>query len=110
MLFRSVRKVGNKNKIFTMNAENGAELVELSSVSSNDHTPVWSPEGKRIAFISDRVNGRYHLFVMDLHGGNISQITDGDFDIASMVWGKNNALYFSANAGKNWDIWRVNYN
>lgn len=45
--------------------------------------PVWSPDSRKIAFLSDRVKndhgggsrGRVHLFVVDLEGG-LEQITD----------------------------------
>lgn len=101
------RIVGKSSKIYTMNSADGSNLTELSSVESFDYSPIWSPDGEKIAFISDRVRDRWHLFLMGVTGQNIIQITDGDFDVNSMDWGKDNSIYFSSNAGGNWDIWRL---
>lgn len=102
-----VRKVGDYNRIFSMDAQTGTNLIELSSTACNDTSPEWSPGGNHIAFLSDRVNGRYHLYVMNRNGQNVTQLTDGLFDINSLLWGKDGFIYFSANAGGNWDIWRL---
>jgi Tol biopolymer transport system component len=39
--------------------------------------PTWSPDGKRIAYQSNR-DGSYHIYVMDTDGGNTKQISSGD--------------------------------
>ena len=41
-------------------------------------TPAWSPDGRRIAFVSNRNGGGHlgHLFVMDADGGGVEQLTD----------------------------------
>ena len=36
--------------------------------------PVWSPDGKQIAFTSNR-NGNYDIYVMNSDGSNVRQIT-----------------------------------
>ena len=101
------RKVGDYTHIYTMDIATGANLMELTSIDANDFSATWSPDGKHIAFISDRVGGRDHLFVMDDSGRGVTQLTDGLFDLSSANWGKDGFIYFSANAGENWDIWRL---
>jgi Tol biopolymer transport system component len=49
--------------------------------------PAWSPNGKRIAFTSDR-NGSYQIFMIGADGANLRQITSptaqpGSFPIFS---------------------------
>ena len=39
-----------------------------------DYWPVWSPDGKRIAFTSNR-DGNYEIYVMDADGGNPHNLT-----------------------------------
>jgi hypothetical protein len=102
-----VRKVGDFFRIFSMDAQTGTNLIELSSTACNDVAPQWSPSGNHIAFISDRVNNRKHLYIMNSNGQNVTQLTDGLFDIDSIHWGKDGFIYFSANAGDNWDVWRL---
>ena len=49
-----------------------------------DQHPRWSPDGKHIAFISDRAqDGEWQLYVMSRDGGEALQLTDirGEIDI-----------------------------
>lgn len=48
---------------------NAVALTQNSGIASNFH-PQISPDGKSIAFISDRAGGDYNLWVMDADGGN----------------------------------------
>ena len=102
-----IRQVGEYKQIFQMDASSGANLIELSSMASNNYSPVFSPDGRYIAFISDRVGGRKHLYIMSANGQGVTQLTDGYFDVSHMTWGEDGFIYFSANAGGNWDIWRL---
>jgi dipeptidyl aminopeptidase/acylaminoacyl peptidase len=52
----------------------GSRVRELTSGARNDSSPVWSPEGKRIAFLSDR-DGTNQLHVMWLDTREIAQLT-----------------------------------
>ncbi len=47
--------------------------------------PVWSNDGKRLAFLSSR-SGKNQIYVMSLDGGEGEPITDQKADIASFAW------------------------
>lgn len=102
-----VRRVGAHDQIFRMDPKSGTNLVQLSSMACNDRLPLFSPSGHYVAFISDRIDGKMHIYLMDINGQNVTQLTDGNFSVKSIAWGKNGFIYFSANAGGNWDIWRL---
>ena len=50
-----------------------------------DHSPRWSPDGRRLAFVSDRP-GTNQLFWIGADGGEAEQLTTLDTDISDPVW------------------------
>lgn len=62
-----------KGDIWTVPAA-GGNAVRLTSLPSYEASPVWSPDGKRIAFSSDRY-GNSDIFVMDAAGGPATRLT-----------------------------------
>ena len=52
-------------------------LMQLTDSDGYDSGPVWSPNGRQIAFVSDR-DGSFELFVMNAYGGGVRQLTDND--------------------------------
>ncbi len=62
-----------KGDIWTVPAA-GGNAVRLTSLPSYEASPVWSPDGKLIAFSSDRY-GNSDIFVMDAAGGPATRLT-----------------------------------
>lgn len=54
---------------------NGSSVTQLTDDSAHDVMPVFSPDGKRIAFASDR-SGNWDIYMMDVNGGQPVQLTD----------------------------------
>ncbi len=52
----------------------GSRVRELTSGARNDSSPVWSPDGKRVAFLSDR-DGTNQLHVMWIDTREMAQLT-----------------------------------
>jgi len=52
---------------------------QMTSGAGNNTQPAVSPDGSRIAFVSNR-SGAPHIWLMDADGGNVSQLTNGTDD------------------------------
>jgi len=55
-------------------SSNGGIAIPLTLTDSYEYLPVWSHNGKKIAFASDR-NGNFDIFLMDASGGEARQLT-----------------------------------
>ncbi|MCC6905903.1 MAG: PD40 domain-containing protein [Anaerolineae bacterium] len=59
----------------------------LTSGAGDDDDPVWSSDGTRIAFDSNRAGGsNFLLYVLDVNTGQVSQITSGAQDDVAPAW------------------------
>lgn len=67
---------GNR-EIYTMHAD-GSNQVNLTNDPADDYDPVWSPDGTRIAFVSNRSDGEeggLHIFIINADGSNPTRIS-----------------------------------
>ena len=81
-------------------ATTGGTAVRLTTQDSYESVPVWSPDGRQIAFASDRY-GNNDVFVMDADGGSARRLTTlsvGEVPEAFTPDGK--FVYYSANNQK----------
>ncbi len=62
-------------EIYTVDAS-GENLKRLTYAAANDDYPVWSPDGKHIAFVSAR-NGDEGVYTMNPDGSNQTRIATG---------------------------------
>ncbi|MBD5211327.1 MAG: peptidase S41 [Bacteroidales bacterium] len=84
-----------KGDIYTVPAA-GGEATRLTTSESYETSPRWSPDGKKIAFASDR-HGNTDIFVMNANGGTPKRLTSnsaGELPEAFSADGKE--IYYSA--------------
>lgn len=76
-----------RGDVFTVPIEKGPTRNLTNSSGSHDREPAWSPDGARIAFISDR-SGEEELYVIDQAGnGPAEQLTnDGAAQRFGLLW------------------------
>jgi TolB protein len=86
LLWRRVTATGGKSEsgrnseVFWMNLETG-EQRNVTANQAYDGWPAWSPDGKRIAFASNRANEAFEAFdiyVAAPDGSNVTRVTFGD--------------------------------
>jgi TolB protein len=64
----------------------GGRFRKLTENQRSNEDPCWSPDGRYIAFSSDR-EGRYHIYIMNANGQNQRRITFGQGDQTTPSWG-----------------------
>ena len=73
----------NKNighDIYIINSD-GTGLKKLTNSDADDLSPCWSPDGRKIAFVSNR-DGLYHIYIMNPDGTDQRRLTDSEMEEA----------------------------
>jgi Tol biopolymer transport system component len=79
----------------------------LLDTAGDDHDPVWSPDGRKLAFLSDR-GGAMNVYLLDTADRSVTQLTDVLGGIQSLSWSRqNDRLVFSAFDRGGWDVFAV---
>lgn len=85
----------------------GSSIVQLTSDPAHDVMPALSPDGKRIAFASNRA-GSWDIYVMNADGGQAVQITNDSSQELHPTWshdGKSIAFCRLGETSDRWEIW-----
>jgi Tol biopolymer transport system component len=86
----------------------GSRWVNLSDNDYCDRNPVWSPDGTRIAFLSDR-DGNWNIYLMAADGGNQHRLTGGPGRDSQPVWSPDGRqVAFCRDVGGDIDLFVIN--
>ncbi len=73
-----------ETSIWLAEAQSGVSW-RLTRGRKSSTNPTWSPDGRRIAFASDRTDRR-QLYLIDVRGGESEQLTTGDDSPGAFAW------------------------
>jgi len=88
-----------KGDVYVVNA-NGGKATQITTNAAYDGDPIWSPDGKQIAFATDR-NGNFDVYLVSAEGGVAQRITTNsatEIPLAFSPDGKE--IYFTAQIQK----------
>ena len=71
--FTSTRGDSNLSAIYTMNTD-GSSQTKISNHDFAVHSPVISPDGSKVAYVSDS-SSQYNIYLMNIDGSNVKQLT-----------------------------------
>ena len=73
------------NQIYVVPVDGSSAPRQLTTSSDGAGQPVWSPDGKTLAFIR-AVDGKAQLFILSMSGGEPRQVTRHAYGAGSPVW------------------------
>lgn len=84
------------SEIFVADAD-GSNEVNLSSSAAFDGWPMWSPDGGRIVFASNRAGPANvgHLYIVNADGTGLQQITSGLWSYVQPAWSHDGSRVFA---------------
>ncbi len=99
-----------QGSIWTMPASGGA-LTRITDVFNDARQPMWSPDGRTIAFFAYR-DGGYDIWSIDKDGSNQKKLTWGAYDDREPTWSHDGTrLAFSSDRGNalgsDYNIWTL---
>lgn len=121
ILFQRSRDRGDRLfSVWTLDYTKG-EATNLTEIASNPTealiNPKWSPDGEYVAFASvpnpsaspwDSAPPSADIWIMNVRGGGLSNLTGGQFANLMPTWGPNHSIFFVSNRGGQENLWSVN--
>lgn len=97
-----------QGSIWTLPAAGGA-MTRITDVFNDARQPMWSPDGRTIAFFAYR-DGGYDIWTIDADGSNQRKLTWGTFDDLEPAWSHDGTrVAFSSDRGNplgsDYNIW-----
>jgi dipeptidyl aminopeptidase/acylaminoacyl peptidase len=62
------------------------KAVQLTRGEKSAGNPIWSPDGRWLAFTSDRAGGKSQIFVIPPDGGEAAQLTKSETGVNDFAW------------------------
>jgi len=89
----------------------GGPLKPISKPAEGSHgdtSPVVSPDGKTVAFVRNLEGDRADIYLSDLQGNALRQLTFDNHAVHGITWTAGGEdLMYSSNRGNGWRLWRV---
>ena len=64
----------------------GGEAIALTAEGASSEHPRWSPDGKFLAFLSERSEGKTQVYLLNRLGGEAQRLTDTIQNVESFEW------------------------
>ena len=106
---------GGTSQIYLINAHNaegkigGGPARNISNNEYRDRSPVFSPDGRRIAFVSDR-DGDWDIYAMTVDGDDVRRLTNSPGTDKSPAWSPDGSkiAFISSRRGMDYDVFVMN--
>ena len=97
---------GHSKEIYVID-DDGDNPRKLTNSPEEEFVPSWYPDGKHIAFSSDR-RGNFDIYVMDANGRNLQNLTNNPFADIMPAWSPDGErIAFASNRVRSLDIYVI---
>jgi Tol biopolymer transport system component len=86
---------GSRNYAIWLLTVDGAQQRKLTNSEKSDWSPLWSPDGSKIAFASNR-SGQVQVHVIAINGGEARQVTFASGGVGRFAWINNTRIAYTA--------------
>lgn len=77
---------GNEDHDIFLTTPEGKRCERLTGGNADNQDPHFSPDGRKIAFISNRDDDMENLFVIDLSGRSVSRLSREEVPVRTLAW------------------------
>ncbi len=83
----------------------GSDAVRLTNSNAYDWQPAWSPDGRQIAFTSDR-DGHWQIYLMNIDGSDVRRLTSSRGEDRDPAWSPDGQrIAFVSTRDRAWEIY-----
>ena len=107
LMVSRIQEVTSDRDIALLDLES-KEITRLTEGNLTDDYPAWSPDGKKIVFMSER-SGWFQIHVMDADGKNVKKLTEEDGEKWKPAWSPDGKkIAFAGDGSDDWEIYIMN--
>ncbi len=106
--FASSRSSEEGGEIWLAGADGSSPTQLTHGPGRRQGSPRWSPDGQKIAFHSQAVDGRWDIWTIDVDGGPAERLTHDPGDESHPSWSRDGrSVYFQSDREGGPDVWRI---